>query len=73
MSQQKSLCSKMIREINRLKNQTNEKMLKKFGSVIDFDEMEESVLKKMLLNQSKNLKKKENSDAELQVIIIAIF
>lgn len=63
----------MIREINRLKNQTNEKMLKKFGSVIDFDEMEESVLKKMLLNQSKNLKKKENSDAELQVIIIAIF
>lgn len=63
----------MIREINRLKNQTNEKMLKKFGSVIDFDEMEESVLKKMLLNQSKNLKKKENSDAELQVIIIAFF
>lgn len=68
LSQQKSICGKLNREIAKLKSQISDKMLKKFGAIIDFDEMEEEVLKKMLMNQSKSSKIKTKFDMSLEVI-----
>lgn len=38
--------------IAQLHSEVNDKMVKKFGMKIDFDEMEESVLTRLLLNQT---------------------
>lgn len=46
----KTDCNFMGSEIMHLKDKTNSIMLKKFGTIIDLDEMEESILKKFLLN-----------------------
>lgn len=37
--------------IAELHNEVSDKMVKKFGMEIDFDEMEESVLSRLLMNQ----------------------
>lgn len=49
----KSTCSKMNRTIAQLRSDVNDKMVKKFGMKIDFDEMEEAVLTRLLMNQPK--------------------
>lgn len=64
LNQIKSTCTKINSEINLLRGDVNDKMVKKFGMKIDFDEMEEAVLTRLLMNQSKsyddaNVKEKE--------------
>lgn len=43
----------MNRTIAQLRSEVSDKMVKKFGMKIDFDEMEESVLARLLMNQPK--------------------
>lgn len=43
----------MNEEIVSLKSQTHDKLVKKFGIEIDFDEMEEAVLTQMVAEQTK--------------------
>lgn len=72
LNQTKSTCSKMNRAIAQLRSEVNDKMVKKFGMEIDFDEMEESVLSRLLLNQSKvddAAKDREMEVRKLKVII----
>lgn len=53
LNQTKSACSKMNRTIAQQRSEVNDKMVKKFGMKIDFDEMEEAVLTRLLMNQPK--------------------
>lgn len=46
----KTDCNFMNNKILHLKDDTNNIMSKRFGLIIDLDEMEESILKKCLLN-----------------------
>lgn len=50
----KSDCNYMNGQILELKDKTNSIMTKKFGAIVDLDEMEESILKKFLLNAQGN-------------------
>lgn len=56
----------MNEEISLLKNEIHDKMLKKFGMVIDFDEMEESILTRMIANQAD---KQRDSDRDTRIEI----
>lgn len=51
----KSDCHFMNGQILELKDKTDSKLMKKFGAVVDLDEMEESILKKYLLNVQGNV------------------
>lgn len=53
----KTICRKMNEEIISLKSQIHDKMMNKFGMEIDFDEMEEAVLTKMIAEQTKTSEK----------------
>lgn len=52
LNHMKSVCRRMNEEISMLRIEIHDKMVKKFGMEIDFDEMEESVLIKMIANQT---------------------
>lgn len=54
LNQMRSTCSKMNNAITQLRLEVNDKMVKKFGMKIDFDEMEETVLTRLLMSQSKS-------------------
>lgn len=62
----------MNRTIAQLRSDVNDKMVKKFGMNIDFDEMEEAVLTRLLMNQPKvddaAAKHREKELRKLQVI-----
>lgn len=61
----------MNRTIAQLRSEVNDKMVKKFGMKIDFDEMEEAVLARLLMNQPKvddAAKNREKELRKLQVI-----
>lgn len=62
----KSACSKMNRTIAQLRIEVNDKMVKKFGMKIDFDEMEEAVLARLLMNQLKVDDTAKNREKELR-------
>lgn len=47
-----------------MRSEINDKMLKKFGMKIDFDEMEEAVLTRLLTNQSKHHGDAEKTEKE---------
>lgn len=70
----KSACSKMNRTIAQLRSDVNDKMVKKFGMEIDFDEMEEAVLTRLLMNQPKvddaSAKHREMELRKLRVIFL---
>lgn len=50
----KSDCSKLTVDIGRLQETNQTKMLRKFGMVVDFDEMETYVLRKAVADQEMN-------------------
>lgn len=50
LARMKTDCNFMNNQILHLKEKTVTVMMKKFGAVVDLDEMEESILKKFLLN-----------------------
>lgn len=51
LAQAKSECSALNVKINRLKGEIRDALVKKFGLEIDLDEMEESILTKLLMKQ----------------------
>lgn len=53
LNQIKSTCAKINSNIQLLSGEVNDKMVKKFGMKIDFDEMEEAVLTRLLMTQTK--------------------
>ena len=53
LNQIKSACTKINSNIQLLSGEVNDKMVKKFGMKIDFDEMEEAVLTRLLMTQTK--------------------
>lgn len=59
----KTICRKMNEEIISLRSQIHDKMMKKFGMEIDFDEMEAAVLTKMIAEQTKT----SGNDCQTQV------
>lgn len=53
-----------------MRSEINDKMVKKFGMKIDFDEMEEAVLTRLLTNQLKHYgdaEKMENENRKFKV------
>lgn len=56
----------MNSEIAQLKTEVSDKMVKKFGMKIDFDEMEETVLTRLLMNQTKDCTDEKNKEKEIQ-------
>lgn len=46
--------------------EANDKMIKKFGMKVDFDEMEETVLIRLLMNQTKDCDNSKEIDREMQ-------
>lgn len=59
--------------ITQLRNEVNDKMVKKFGMKIDFDEMEETVLTRLLLKHAKkcdDARDKEKAIRRLKVILM---
>lgn len=52
--------------IAQLKTEVYDKMVKKFGMKIDFDEMEETILTRLLMNQSKNCTDNNDIDKEIR-------
>lgn len=56
----------MNRTIAQLRSEVNDKMVKKFGMKIDFDEMEEAVLTRLLQNQSNVSGDAKDKDREIQ-------
>lgn len=65
----------MNRAIAQLRSEVNDKMVKKFGMKIDFDEMEEAVLARLLMNQPNAddaARNREKEIRKLEVIFEAI-
>lgn len=56
----------MNHSINRLRSEISDKMVKKFGMKIDFDEMEEAVLTRLLLKQTKSSINTKNKEKEIR-------
>lgn len=61
----KTICRKMNEEIISLRTQIHDKMMKKFGMEIDFDEMEEAILTKMIAEQTKTSGNDHQTHVEL--------
>lgn len=61
----KTICRKMKEEIISFKSQIHDKMMKKFGMEIDFDEMEEAVLIRMISEQTKSVTNDHQTQIEL--------
>lgn len=66
LNQIKSTCSKMNNAITQLRNEVNDKMVKKFGMKIDFDEMEETVLTRLLMKQTKKCDDAKDNEKEIR-------
>ncbi|XP_055326896.1 uncharacterized protein LOC129580473 [Sitodiplosis mosellana] len=66
LNQIKSTCTKINSNINSLRGEVNDKMVKKFGMKIDFDEMEEAVLTRLLMIQSKKCDDACEKDKDLR-------
>lgn len=71
LNQIKSSCTKIGSEINSLRCAVNDKMIKKFGMKIDFDEMEETVLSRLLTNQIKS--SNDINDKDIQVRKLKVY
>lgn len=56
----------MHQNINQLRNEVNEKMIKKFGMKIDFDEMEEAILTRLLTKHTNNSDHMKNMEKEIR-------
>lgn len=64
----------MKRTIAELRSDVNDKMVKKFGMKIDFDEMEEAVLARLLMNQPKvDDAAAKHREKELRKLEVGIF
>lgn len=61
----KTICRKMNEEIISLRNQIHDNMMKKFGMEIDFDEMEEAILIRMIAKQTKTNENDHQTQIEL--------
>lgn len=57
--------------IAQLKTEVSDKMVNKFGMKIDFDEMEETVLTRLLMNQSKNCSNDRDKEREFQKLKVS--
>lgn len=66
LNQIKSTCSKMNCEISMLRNEIDDKMVKKFGMKIDFDEMEQNLLTRLLAKQQTNCDAAKHRDREIR-------
>lgn len=66
LNQIKSTCSKMNNAITQLRNEVNDKMVQKFGMKIDFDEMEETVLTRLLMKQTKKCDDTKDNEKEIR-------
>lgn len=73
LNQIKSTCTKINAEINSLRGEISDKMVKKFGMKIDFDEMEETVLTRLLTNQSKNCEHTKKEEQEIRKLNVRFF
>lgn len=60
----------MGQHIEKLQSEIDDKMIKKFGMHIDFDDMEESILKKVLLSQSKNSNENRKNEMEIKTLMV---
>lgn len=56
----------MNQRINQLRSEISDKMVKKFGMKIDFDEMEEAVLTRLLAKQTNSTMKLRDNEKEIQ-------
>lgn len=68
LSQMKTNCSKLDQDIETRKEQNKSKMMRKFGMIVDFDEMEESILRKAVL-QHTNTGGLDDSEAKLIIYL----
>lgn len=62
----------MGQQIEKLQSEIDDKMIKKFGMHVDFDDMEESILKKVLLDQSKNSNENRKNEMEIKTLKVWI-
>lgn len=66
LSRMKADCKHMEQTIARLKTETEQTMVKKFGRVVNLDELEESVLRRFVFNLRTNIEE-ERKEADNQI------
>lgn len=62
----------MHQNINQLRNEVSEKMIKKFGMKIDFDEMEEAILTRLLTKHTNNSEHMKNMEKEIRKLHVML-
>lgn len=73
LSQLKSDCGMLNLDIDTLQAQIREKMIRKFGMIVDFDEMEEAVMRKAVADHEPNRTINDDSAKLIALLEVNIF